>query len=376
MFSTIRKQRLASVLTLALLAGALPALSLAQSQPNTVHFKNPGQAGTLKINVGHGRITVVPSSEPGQVHVSTTGKRAERKTPEVRDDGLRVLSDTNTPFTLTVKDNAAELTGNSGLGEAGDYDVAVPANTAVQIQSSWGGDISVRGLEGDLSVQSVNSDVTLERFAGGANIELVNGKVKAEFAKLSADKAVSISAMNGEVVLRVPEESKATVRFRTHNGAILTDFSDAVLKTHSEQVGSADWGTLAGKQAAMAAKVAQQISGEIAVQAKEIASQVKEAIKEVHVEIRTSKEETEETAGQGEADKAVSKEEGKPVAGPVPPLPPKAPKPPRPPIRVNIPAMSGGKVVSGTLNEGGAPVQITLMNGDVIFRKASAEAGK
>lgn len=373
MFSKIRKQHLAGALTLALLAGALPALALAQGQPNTVCFKDPGQAGTLRINVGHGRISVVPSSEPGQVHVSTSGKRAERKTPEVREDGLRVLSDTNTPYTLTVKDNAAELTGNSGLGEAGDYEVSVPANTAVQIQSSWGGDISVRGLEGDLSVQSVNSDVTLEHFSGGANIELVNGKVKAEFAKLNADKAVSISAMNGEVVLRVPQESKATVRFRTHNGAILTDFSDAVLKTHSEQVGSADWGALAGKQAAMAAKVAQQISGEIAVQAKEIASQVKEAIKEVHVEIRTKREENEETGTTGAADKAVSDEEGKQVAAP---MPPKAPKPPRPPIRVNIPAMSGGKVVSGTLNEGGAPVQITLMNGDVIFRKASAEAGK
>jgi hypothetical protein len=45
---------------------------------------------------------------------------------------------------------------------------------------------------------------------------------------------------------------------------------------------------------------------------------------------------------------------------------PRGPHPPLPPI---IPAIAGGKVVSGTLNGGGIEIQVTTMNGDITLRK-------
>ena len=41
------------------------------------------------------------------------------------------------------------------------------------------------------------------------------------------------------------------------------------------------------------------------------------------------------------------------------------PMPPMPPL----PPMTGGKIVTGTLNGGGPEIRITTMNGDVTLRK-------
>ena len=49
--------------------------------------------------------------------------------------------------------------------------------------------------------------------------------------------------------------------------------------------------------------------------------------------------------------------EGGSYIAPIPPIPP-------------IPPISGGKIVSGTLNGGGPDIQIATMNGDITLRKA------
>ena len=43
--------------------------------------------------------------------------------------------------------------------------------------------------------------------------------------------------------------------------------------------------------------------------------------------------------------------------------------PPIPPIPPVLPSISGGKVVSGTLNGGGPEIQIATMNGTITLRK-------
>jgi len=63
------------------------------------------------------------------------------------------------------------------------------------------------------------------------------------------------------------------------------------------------------------------------------------------------------------------------VAGqpaPVPPVAPMTPRTPRPARAPHaaIPAITGGKVVSGTLNGGGVDIKISSMNGEITLRQA------
>ena len=48
---------------------------------------------------------------------------------------------------------------------------------------------------------------------------------------------------------------------------------------------------------------------------------------------------------------------------------PRVPHALHPPLPPSIPAIAGGKVVSGTLNGGGIELQVTTMNGDITLRK-------
>ena len=146
---------------------------------------------------------------------------------------------------------------------------------------------------------------------------------------------------------REAADTKAQVRFRTHSGSILTDFAEDALKTTSENLSPESWGTMAGQHAAIATKVAMEVGREMSQMAREIAEETRAAVQEA----------------QAVAQAAREPKESRDLSSPTPPRPPRAPHKP------TIPAISGGRVVSGSLNGGGAPLQITSMSGDITFRK-------
>jgi len=327
-----------------------------------IRFSDPAKPGRLKIYVSQGDLTVYGDASADAIAVQSKLNNPSKKTK--RNDGLRVLSDTAASFLLFEKNNVAEFSYGKDswpMGEGANFEITVPANTALEIQNGWNGSVKVERVTGDVEVKGLNCEVKLTDLGGGAIVETMNGEITASFAALPDKKPVSFSSMNGEVKLRVPADARANVRFRTHNGAILTDFADDVLKTKSEDLGRTDWGTVAGQHIAMAAQIGSQVGREVAQMAREAASDVKSAVHAAEAEAHDRAEEAKDRA----ADLA-EKSTGEVPAAPKPPRPPHAPRPPRPP---SIPAIAGGKVVSGTLNGGGIEIQVTTMNGDITLRK-------
>jgi hypothetical protein len=365
-----------------LLLAGLPllfaALSLHAANSSEVRFTDPTKPGRLKVYISNGELHITPGDKPGVVTVNSQGELKAAKV--VREDGLRVLSDASDVFSLTSDGNKAELTyGRDGLpgGAEANLTITVPKDTTLEIQNGWGGSVDVKDIEGDLSLKAMNCDVTLSDVSGATSIETMNGAIQANYRSLPAGKPISISTMNGEVTLRVPEDAKANVRFRTHNGSILTDFSEDRLKTTSENLGGTNWGAMAGKHVAVAVHIAREVGKEIASAAREAAEAEREAAeaqREADQEAAEAQREADQemAESQKEADKAGPNAKPEHVEAPKMPAPP-APKAkahmPHPPTPPNIPAISGGKVVSGALNGGGTQVQITTMNGDITFRR-------
>jgi len=362
--------------TRVLLAG-LPllfaAFSLHAANSTEVRFADPTKPGHLKIYVSKGDLHISPGDKPGLVSVLSDGDLKAAKT--VREDGLRVLSDGNDTFNLSADGNKAELSyGRDGWPSGGDanLNITVPKDTILEVQNGWGGSVEVSNLEGDLSLKGMNCEVSLNDVTGATSIETMNGTIHANYRGIPANKPVSISTMNGEVILRVPEDAKANVRFRTHNGSILTDFPEDKLKTTSENLGGTNWGSMAGKHVAVAVHIAREVGKEIAESAREAAEAARDAAEAAKEAEEDQKEAARDLA---EAQQEAAKDAGaesKPdhIEAPKMPTPPKAHmKMPRPPSPPNIPAISGGKVVSGTLNGGGSQIQITTMNGDITFRR-------
>jgi hypothetical protein len=308
----------------------------------TVKLSAPGKPATLRIDVPWADIHII-GVEGSTVTVESTIK--EQGAKEKRDDGLRRLDD-EVSFELTEHDNLVSLRlagENPWASHDAEFKISVPRAMAVDVRTETGGDLGVKDVDGDIEINNMNGEVQLEGIAGSAIVNTMNGEVRAIYAR-APQKLVSITSMNGEVDLRVPADTKANVRLRTHNGSILTDFDEAVLKTKTESKGSGHG--FGGDEAARVSADAARIAAEATQAAVQIAHDVAREAKR-------------------EAERAVREYTDNERATPDAPRAPHAPRPPIPPI-------AGGKVVSGTLNGGGVDIKISTMNGEITLRQSSA----
>ena len=320
-----------------LLVSALLAASAlgADESTTTLRFSDPSQPGRVRAVISNGDLRI-RGSDTDVVTIRTTAQAEEKHQP--REDGLRVIA-TSAQFSATEENNVITLEyGQMGWTHGASFELTVPRSTTVQLQSNFGGEVSVEDLNGDVEIKNMNGQIRLRSLGGGALVETMNGEIDASFARLPETKPLAFSSMNGAIRLHVPADAKANVRFRTQNGSILTDFADDALVTKTEVTTGATYAPVAADVARVAADAARE--------AMHVARSVAEEVR---------------VAVEAEA-RAVSRKDGSAET----PRAPRAPRAPRPP---SIPAMAGGKVVSGALNGGGTEIQIATMNGDIVVRK-------
>lgn len=325
-----------------LLIGAALAISgtamAADQTTSTFRFSDPSQPGQLRAVIGTGEIRIRGED------VSEVTVRTSAETPSngpAREDGLRVIA-TSAQYSAVLENNVLSLEyGSLGWTEPADFDIVVPSNTSIQLQTSFGGQVHVENVTGDVEIKNLNGEITLRRLGGGAIVETMNGKIDASFTRIPTDKPLAFSSMNGEIRVRVPADAKANVRFRTQNGAILTDFAPEELVTRTDNGG------------ASYAPVAAEVARAAAFTAREAIEVARNVVQEVQVAVANEMKATDRSETEN--------------GGMRPPRPPRAPRPP------SIPAMAGGKVVSGTLNGGGSDIHISTMNGNIVVRKLADE---
>lgn len=328
----------------AVLATGLPAAEAPNK--SAVKFSDPARPGTLKIQVGRGDIRI-KGTDTNEVSVQS---EARPVATGARQDGLRVLS-SSSGFALTEKDNVVTLeSGMEGHGTRADFDVTMPRQANLVVENSWGGRVHVASVSGDIEISGMNGEVTLEEIGGGAVVQTMNGEINATVAQLKPDRPLSFTSMNGPVQIRVPADSKANVRLRTHNGAILTDFDETALVTKVENMGRGG------------ARILTHSTGSRAPRAAVLPPEAHEAIREAS---RAAVEATRHAA-QALREAAEAAREGAESAREADA--PRAPRAPRAPS-APIPPMTGGKLVTGTLNGGGSEITVATMNGDVTLRK-------
>ncbi|ACB73871.1 DUF4097 family beta strand repeat-containing protein [Opitutus terrae] len=323
--------------TAVLAVAGLPAASADEVETSTIKFSNPSQPGTLKLSVTNGDIDI-RGTDAAEISIRTSVKQHQER----RKDGMRVLSSSSS-YTLVEKDNVVTLNYGSGgwHGASGDFTIEVPRTTKIVVTNAMGGDVKVHEIGGDIEIKSLNGEVKLDDISGGALVETMNGEIHVTMKALAADKPLSFTSMNGEVRLRVPADAKANVRLRSQNGAILTDFDEKELVTTTASLRKRDGGRNSGPTSEMNAEISAAVRDAVRVgveATREAARAAREAMREAR----------EEMGNDDDGD----------IAIPVPPMPP-------------LPPMTGGKIVTGTLNGGGPEILVSTMNGDVTLQKAN-----
>lgn len=388
---------MSSFVRTSLLALALTASLCTADETTTtnIKFSDPSKPGTLKISLGRGDLVVQGEDNP-EVAIRTNA-RASGQT--VRKDGLRVISSAAS-FGLSEKDNVVTIDATSdmtGWKGGAEFKIKVPKNTSVVVQNSWGGDITCTGLNGDIDVKSQQGEIKLNDVGGAVLVETMNGKIAANLTEVRDGKPLSFTSWNGEVVLRLPQQAKATVRLRTQNGSVLTDFDENALVTKAEAAinppSSPRTRTIyaARDGKVLTAEVQESIREAVAMgatAAKEALEAVKAGIEEAKLSAEDARRamdraRREMDRSRAEADRnrvEVERNHRKPEVNVnvdlnppgAPAAPPIAAKPASAPVPPKMPKMtiSGGKLVTGSLNGGGPEINVATMNGDVILRKA------
>ena len=334
-----------------------------------VKFSDASKPGTLKLSLpwAEARVTAIDGNE---VIVSSSLDEKTRR-GEVDHEGFRRLDDDLT-FELTEKNNVATISiagDNPWMSNGAEFDIKVPRNTNLILRTEAGGDINVTGVEGDIDINSMNGEVTLEDIASSAVVNTMNGEVHVSFSKAPV-KPVSLSSMNGEIDLRLPGNTKANLRMRTHNGSIRTNFPEGALQTKTE-------------------KSSVKMPANLSPDSREYREYQRELARVDRERARIERE-ANQAAAEAVAEAARA---GTPAPEPdndTTPAPPAPPAPVAPvtavapiaqvsvsghAVLVSVPPVPpvpnfGGKAIVGTLNGGGVDIKLTSMNGTITLRES------
>jgi hypothetical protein len=316
-----------------------------------VQFSDASKPGTLKLSLpwAEARITATDGKE-----VIVTSSLDQKGHGEVDHEGFRRL-DEEVTFEVVEKDNVATIViagDNVWASHGAEFEIKVPRNTNLILRTQAGGDIEVDGVEGDIAIESMNGEVTLRDVVSSAVVNTMNGEISASF-KRAPTKPVSLSSMNGEIELRLPNDTKANLRMRTHHGSIRTNFPDGVLQAKTEKT------SRASADARPEARGEGLSEGEREVE-REIARQTARADRDrAKIERDVAKAVAEANRVSASVSTSVTTSvNGDTIVVNVPPIPPMPPMP-------NF----GGKSIVGTLNGGGVDIKLTSMNGTITLRE-------
>lgn len=99
-----------------------------------------------------------------------------------------------------------------------DYIIQVPSDMEVLVTQT-NGHVAIDGIENPIQVAGVNGNIQLVDVSGGIQADLTNGDIEVT-ATLPPGGEIILSTVNGDVDLRVPTLTSATLEAATGNGNV------------------------------------------------------------------------------------------------------------------------------------------------------------
>ncbi len=210
------------------LGGAAAAQQANQRIP--VPLSDPSRPPSVHLGLIQGGITVRGTDRKDiLIEASTASDTPRDEKPNA--SGLKRIPQ---PAALTVDEENNRVRISAGSPDKYyNITIEVPARTNLEISTINDGEISVEGVEGELEIGNVNGGITLTRVAGSVVAHTTNGDVRVALARVTPQKTMAFTTLNGDVDVTFPAATKATLKLRSEQGEILTDFDLKVLPDSS-----------------------------------------------------------------------------------------------------------------------------------------------
>jgi hypothetical protein len=191
----------------------------------TVPFSDPARPGLLKASLMNGGMTI--KGYEGKEVIIEARVRPEKPHKYGKSGkkamGLRRLEITSTGLSVEEEDNEMSVSTES-MNRTVDLTIQIPKNTSLKLSCLNDGDIKVDGVNGEIEVNNTNGAVTLTNISGSVVAHALNDDVIVTFVKITPDKSMSFSSLNGDIDVTFPPDLKAKVKMKTDNGDVYSDF--------------------------------------------------------------------------------------------------------------------------------------------------------
>jgi len=241
-----------------LVAAAVAVLLPAASGSNApleqlrVPLSSPGRPGMLIVNHGRGSVSVSGYDGDAVVVRAALSGSSEAEGPDAAAKGLKRITAGETRLSAEESDNTVTVLSNSAAKTI-DLEILVPRRFNLKLSVKDNGAVRVSGVAGDMEINNLNGPVELDRLAGSALVNTVDGDLTCRFERIVPGLPLAFTSVYGKIDVTFPAGADLTVKMKTDQGAIFSDFDIATderksLSEPSEKAGGRrisleDWTT-------------------------------------------------------------------------------------------------------------------------------------
>jgi len=245
--------RLAGILILLWAAGLADDAQENQADHAVVSFSNPAKPGMVEVDISQGSITVrgyegkdviidarwrerVLTREEKEDEEQAVAALAEaeeqvdqqelarKKAQAEKAKGMKKLEVESMGLSVEEEENVIQVSAEEGK-RAVDLTIQVPYSASLRLSCSDDErGITVEGVSGEIEVESSDGPIVLINVSGPVVADSSDGEIKAVFGKVTPGKPMSFSAMDGDIDITLPADVKASLKMKTDEGQIFTDF--------------------------------------------------------------------------------------------------------------------------------------------------------
>ncbi|MBN1939947.1 MAG: DUF4097 family beta strand repeat protein [Candidatus Aminicenantes bacterium] len=204
----------------------------------TVPLSRPGQPGALIVNHVRGNVTVIAYDGDAVVVSAAPAEPAPDRDGSAK--GLTWVAAGEIRLSATESGNTVTVITNSE-SKTIDLRVHVPRTFNLKLSLEDNGRIEVDGVTGEMEVNNVNGHVRLDRVSGSALVSTVDGDIVCRFEKISPGLPLAFTSVYGKIDVAFPSDADLTVRMKTDQGSVFSDFEIALAprKSLEEPAGKA-----------------------------------------------------------------------------------------------------------------------------------------
>jgi hypothetical protein len=200
---------------LALLFVVAAGAAFCQDQPDRVNvpFSDPSRPKMLRASVLNGSI-IVKGYNGKEAIVEARGEGSKHKRDRGdRADGMHRIDIGGSGLSVEESDNVVTV-GTRSMNENVEINIQVPFDTSLKLHDVNGGEISVDHINGDVEIDVTNGRATATHISGSAIVHALNDRVLVTLDKVTADKPMSFSSLNGDIDVTLPADLKAKVKLK------------------------------------------------------------------------------------------------------------------------------------------------------------------